>query len=317
MRRSSLIALFTLLAASLVALPVQARDLTFGGASITGVYYQVAQHGCRLLEQHKDDYNCVGRPTQGSVFNINALSQGSIDFGVAQSDRAWQAINGEAEWERRGAFEELRSLFAMHPETVMLVVRADSDIHSVEDIQGHTINIGNPGSGQRRNAMDVLEIYGIDPRDDIRARNLQQHEASRALVDGQVDGFFYTVGNPSAAIEEPANSVDIRMIPINSDAIREFVEERPYYVMTAIPGGTYPGVDEDIETYAVTATVVTHADMDEDVVYDLTAAVFEQMDDLRNAHAAFRHLEPEAMMEGVSVDLHPGALRYFEEQGWR
>lgn len=317
MRRSSLIALFTLLAASLIALPAQARDLTFGGASITGVYYQVAQHGCRLLEQHNDEYNCVGRPTQGSVFNINALSQGSIDFGVAQSDRAWQAINGQAEWERRGAFEGLRSLFAMHPETVMLVVRADSDIHSVEDIKGHTINIGNPGSGQRRNAMDVLEIYGIAPRDDIRARNLQQHEASRALVDGQVEGFFYTVGNPSAAIEEPANSVAIRMIPINSEAIREFVGERPYYVMTTIPGGTYPGVDEDIETYAVTATVVTHADMDEAVVYDLTAAIFGQMDDLRNAHAAFRHLEPEAMMEGVSVDLHPGALRYYEEQGWR
>ncbi len=317
MRRHSLLVAAGVLLAALITHPAQARDVTFGGASITGVYYQVALHGCRLLERHDADYNCVGRPTQGSVFNINALSQGALDFGVAQSDRAWQAVNGKADWERRGAFEELRSLFAMHPETVMLVARADSGIYTVDDLRGHTVNIGNPGSGQRRNAMDVLELHGIDPRADIRARNLQQPEASRALVDGRIDAFFFTVGNPSAAIEEPATSVPVRMIPLDSAAIRAFVEERPYYVMTTIPGGLYPGVDEDVATYAVTATVVTHAGMDEAVVYDLTTAVFEQLDELRGSHAAFRHLEPQAMMEGVSVDLHPGALRYYQEQGWR
>ncbi|RQD77867.1 TAXI family TRAP transporter solute-binding subunit, partial [Desulfonatronospira sp. MSAO_Bac3] len=149
-----------------------------------------------------------------------------------------------------------------------------------------------------------------------RAEGLEHHEAARALVDRNIDAFFYTIGNPSAAIEEPATSVDIRMIPINAQGIKDMVEEKPYYIMTSIPGGTYRGVEEDIETYAVTATVVSDEKVDEDVVYDMVKTVFENLDTLRGSHASFRHLEVEEMLQGLSAPLHPGAKRYYEEQGW-
>ncbi len=291
------------------------EDVLFGGASITGVYYQVAlQISSMMNKHHGDEYNFIGRPTGGSVFNVNALER-LLDFGVAQSDRNWQAYNGAADWEGNPA-KYLRSVFSMHPETVLLVVRKDSGIEGVEDLRGKRVNIGNPGSGQRGNAEDVLRIYGLDYNRDFRAEGLQQHEASRALVDRKIDAFFYTVGNPSAAIEEPAQSVDIDIISINSDDIRKFVDEHPYYIMTTIPAGTYRGVDYDVETYAVTATVVTTESAPEELVYNKVKTVFENLDDLRASHAAFRNLSREQMLEGLSAPFHPGALKYYEEQGW-
>ncbi|MFN2342196.1 MAG: TAXI family TRAP transporter solute-binding subunit [Desulfonatronovibrio sp.] len=296
---------------------VQAKqDILFGGASITGVYYQVALQISNMMNKHEGKkYNYIGRPTGGSVFNINAIERGAFDFGVAQSDRNWQAYNGTADWEGKPV-KNLRSVFSMHPETVMLVTRKDTGIKKVDDIEGKRINIGNPGSGQRGNAMDVLEIYGLDYNSDFNAEGLQQHEASRALVDRNIDAFFYTVGNPSAAIEEPATSVDINMVPINSPGIKKMVEEKPYYIMTSIPAGTYRGVDNDVETYAVTATVVTNEDVSEEVVYDMVKTVFENLDELKNSHAAFRNLKVEEMLQGISAPLHPGAAKYYKEKGW-
>ena len=293
------------------------QDILIGGGSVTGVYYQVALNVCNLLNKHAGDkYNCVGRPALGSVFNIRAVKRTLLDFGVAQSDRNFEAFRGRGDWEGK-PMEDLRSVFSMHPETVLLVTRADTGINSVSDLKGKTVNIGNPGSGQRGNAEDVLRLYGIDKDNDIDAQGLQQQEASRALVDQKIDAFFYTVGNPSAAIEEPANSTQIKIISINDAAIYGFVDERPYYVMTVIPAGTYKGVDEDVETYAVTATVVTSASASEEMVYDTVKTVFENLDELKATHAAFRVLEPKAMLKGLTAPLHKGAEKYYKERGWK
>ena len=307
-----------LMAASFHGAPAKAgQDILIGGGSVTGVYYQVALNVCNLLNKHSGDkYNCVGRPALGSVFNIRAVKRTLLDFGVAQSDRNFEAFRGQGDWEGK-PMEDLRSVFSMHPETVLLVTRADTGINTVWDLKGKTVNIGNPGSGQRGNAEDVLRLYGIDKDNDIQAQGLQQQEASRALIDRKIDAFFYTVGNPSAAIEEPANSTQIKIIPINDAAIYGFVDERPYYVMTTIPAGTYKGVDEDVETYAVTATVVTSASASEAMVYDTVKTVFENLEELKAAHAAFRVLTPKAMLKGLTAPLHAGALKYYQEQGWK
>jgi uncharacterized protein len=291
-------------------------DVLFGGASIVGVYYQVALQISNLMNRSMGDtYNYIGRPTGGSVFNINAMIRETFDFGVAQSDRNFQAYNGLADWKDKPV-TGLRSVFSMHPETVMLVTRKDTGIKKVEDIKGKRVNIGNPGSGQRFNAEEVLRIYGIDKDNDINAEGLQQHEASRALVDRKIDAFFYTVGNPSAAIEEPAQSIDMVMIPLDHPDIKCLAEEKPYYVYTKIPAGTYRGVDYDVPTYAVTATVITHEKVAESVVYDMVKTVFEKLDDLKASHAAFRILEPKQMLQGLSAPFHPGAVKYYKEKGW-
>jgi len=302
---------------ALAAAPAQAqkRDILIGGGSVTGVYFQVALQTCALINKYAGEaYNCVGRPALGSVFNVNAVNRGLLDFGVVQSDRNWQALTGNADWDGKPV-EKLRSVFSMHPEAVLLVTRKDSGIKSVEDLKGKTVNIGNPGSGQRGNATDLLPLYGIDVDKDIKAEGLQQNEASRALVDKKIDAFIYTVGVPSAAIEEPANSTDIDILDINSDAIKDFISDKPYYVMAQYPEGIFKGVDA-FETYAVKATVVASADTDEQLVYDYVKTVFENLEELKKTHAAFQVLDEAEMLKGLSAPLHPGAERYYKERGW-
>jgi len=311
------IAIAVVLGLLMSAQPAVAKtDVLFGGASIVGVYYQVALQISNLMNKNMGQkYNYIGRPTGGSVFNINGIIRETFDFGVAQSDRNFQAFKGMADWEGKPV-TNLRSVFSMHPETVMLVTRKDTGIKKVADIKGKRVNIGNPGSGQRGNAEEVLKIYGIDKDKDIMAEGLQQHEASRALVDRKIDAFFYTVGNPSAALEEPAQSIDMVMIPLDHPGIKKLAEEKPYYVYTKIPAGTYKGVDYDVPTYAVTATVVSHAAVSDEVVYDMVKTVFEHLNDLKASHSAFRHLDPKQMLQGLSAPFHPGAVKYYKEKGW-
>lgn len=318
MRRSRLVLLAALLAA-VVAAPgmraVGAQDLLVGGGGVTGVYFKVALHACNLVNRVSDGtYNCIGRPSLGSVFNINAASRGLLDFGVAQSDTNFQAAMGEGEWD--GApVENLRSVFSVHTETVLLVTRAESGITKVADLRGRQVNLGVPGSGARVNAEQVLSLYGIDVENDIRAQGLQQNEANQALIEGKVDAFFFTVGNPAIGIEDIANTIPIRIVPIDSPDVVAFVAERPYYVMTEVPAGVYAGVDRPVPTYGTKATIVTRAELADEIVHGFVAAVFDNLDDFRAAYPVFGTLDAPSMLEGLTAPLHPGAERYFADHG--
>ena len=315
---------FSMLAAAVLAAasgtPAQAqmsRDLLIGGGSVTGVYYQVALHVCNLVNKHSDGaYKLCRAPGSGVRVQHQRREPRACSTSASRSPTATGRLPTVMRTGTARRWAPCGSVFSAHPETVLLVTRADTGIASVEDLVGRAVNIGNPGSGQRGNAEDVLRLHGIDPDSDIDAQGLQQNEASRALIDRKIDAFFYTVGNPAAAIEEPANSTDIRIVPINSQAIRDFIADKPYYVMTSIQPGVYKGVDEPVETYAVKATVVASDALEADVVHDVVRIVMENLDELKAAHAAFRHLDPAAMMGGLSAALHDGARRYYEEQGW-
>ena len=293
------------------------KFLVVGGGSTTGVYYQVALNVCKIINDKigSKGYNCIGRPALGSVFNINAIKRGLLNYGVAQSDRVWQAANGTKNWKGKPQ-TNLRTVFSAHPETVMIVTRKDTGIKSIADLKGKRVNIGNPGSGQRGNALDVLRLSGIDKDKDIQAEGLQQHEANRALVDKKIDAFFYTVGNPWGGGLEIANSTSISMVPVNTPAIQKLVADNSYYVMTAIPGGIYKGVDKDVPTYAVKATFVTGDKEPADQVYEVVKTIFENLDTLRALHPAFKILNPKDMLKGLSAPMHPGAVKYYKEKGW-
>jgi hypothetical protein len=296
----------------------QARKLlVIGGGAETGVYYQVAVNVCKLVNEKLggQGYDCKGQPSLGSVANIKAMSQGYLDFALAQSDVNWEAYNGQKNWKGKPV-KGLRSVFSVYPETVMLVTRADTGITSVTDLRGKRVNLGNPGLATRENAEDTLRIYGIDTREDISGRDLELKEAARALSRGKIDAFFYTVGNPWDGGIQLAKDTKIRMIPIDAPAIKKFVADNPYYVLAAIPGGIYKGVDKDVATFAVKATFVTSDKEPDDVVYNVVKTVFENLDRFRTMHPAFRSVQPQEMLKGLSAPLHPGALRYYKEKGW-
>lgn len=249
------------------------------------------------------------------MFNINAIRRGLLDFGVVQSDRNSQAYNGKADW-AGWPYKGLRSVFSIYSEVVMLVARANAGIESVNDLRGKRVNIGNPGSGTRRNAEDVLKYYGIDQYRDIKPTELQQHDADRALVAGEIDAFFYTVSQPWHGGVVVANRIQIRLVPIDAPDIKTYVARNPYYVMSVIPAGIYRGVDKDVPTYGVKATLVTSEEKPDEVVYNVVKTVFDNLDRFREANPAFASLKAEEMLQGLSAPLHPGAARYYQEKGW-
>lgn len=286
-----------------------------GTGGVTGVYYRVGAALKQIMDAREDTgVRLSFKSTGGSVFNINSVVQGSMEVGVCQSDRQYQAVHGLAEWQGKPQ-EKLRAICSLHPEAVTFVASVESGIRSVRDAEGKTVNIGNPGSGQRQNAIDMLEAAGIDIEEDLQAENMKAADAPRMLQDGRIDAFFYTVGHPAGAIKEAtAGRVKVRLVPI--PGMEKFLAKHPYYAPVTIRHELYPSAEnsEDIESVGMIATLVTSADVPDEVVYQITKGIFEGLEELRAMHPAFADLDPTDMLtRGISAPFHPGAEKYFAE----
>ncbi|MGY6634607.1 MAG: TAXI family TRAP transporter solute-binding subunit [Alkalilacustris sp.] len=298
-----------------------AQEQTFisiGTGAVTGVYYPAGGAICRLVNRDRAEHGirCGVESTGGSIFNINAIRDGELEFGIAQSDWQYHAFNGTSRFEDEGAFEDLRAVFAMHPEPFTVVARADAGVTNFEDLAGMRVNIGNPGSGQRGTMEVVMDAMGWDMDTFSLVTELQAGEQAQALCDGNIDAIIYTVGHPSGAIQEATTACDTVLVNVDNDVIRQLVEDRDYYRMATIPGGMYRGTDEDITTFGVGATFVSSAAVSDDVVYEVTRAVFENLDQFRSLHPALEALDADEMVsDGLSAPLHDGAARFFAEAG--
>ncbi|SDJ72405.1 TAXI family TRAP transporter solute-binding subunit [Billgrantia gudaonensis] len=311
-----------LLGAAMVSAPAVAQEenfITIGTGGQTGVYYVVGQSVCRMVNRGSDDHNirCNAPSTGGSVANVNGMKSGELDMGVVQSDVQYRAYHGEANFEDDGAWEDMRAVFKMHGEPLTVVARADSGIEHFSDFPDKRVNIGNPGSGQRNTMEVVMEAMGWDEDTFALASELDAAEQAAALADNNVDAMVYVVGHPNGSIQEATTTVEANLIPVTGPEIDELIETYPYYSKSVIPGGLYRGNDEDVETFGVSATFVTHAGIDADVVYETVKAVFDNFDRYKRLHPAFENLDPEDMIsQGLTAPLHEGAERYYREQGW-
>ena len=297
----------------------QQQFISIGTGGVTGVYYPVGGAICRLMNQSRREHGirCSVESTGGSVFNVNAIRGGDLDFGFVQSDVQYNAYNGETNFADGGPHEDLRSVFSLHAEPLTVAARADSGIQEFNDLKGKRVNIGNPGSGQRA-LMDILIAEnGWTNSDFALAAELAPAEQSSALCDNNIDAFAYTVGHPAGVIQEATTTCDSVIVRVEGEVVDKLVEENPYYFKAVIPGGMYRGNDEDVSTFGVGATVVTSANESDDVVYALVKAVFDNFDDFKSLHPALANLEPEQMVsQGNSAPMHPGAEKYYREQGW-
>ena len=308
--------------ASMAAGTASAQDQRFvsvGTGGVTGVYYPVGGAICSLMNQTRRDHGirCSVESTGGSVFNANAIKGGDLEFGIVQSDVQYNASKGEAGFADGGPHEKLRSVFSLHAEPLTVVARADANITDFDGLKGKRVNIGNPGSGQRA-LMDLLIAEkGWTNADFALAGELAPAEQSSQLCDNNIDAFAYTVGHPAGAIQEATTTCDSRIIPVEGEAVEKLVSERPYYFEAVIPGGMYNGNPDDVKTFGVGATVVTSADVPDDVVTAFVDAVFKDFDAFKSLHPALANLNPEDMAnQGNSAPMHPAAEAYFKEKGW-
>ena len=308
------------MAGALLAAPIASAQefISIGTGGVTGVYYPTGGAICRLVNKSRKEHGirCAVESTGGSVYNINTIKAGELEFGVAQSDWQHHAYNGTSKFEGDAAFPGIRAVMSVHPEPFTLIVRGDSGIASFEDLKGKRVNVGNPGSGQRATMEVVMDAFGIGMGDLALATEYKGSEMAKQLCDGNIDAMIYTIGHPAAAIKEATTTCDAKLVSVTGAPIDKLVADNPFYRVATIPGGMYKGTDSDTTTFGVGATFVTSADVPEEVVYVVAKAVMENIDDFRGLHPAFANLNPAEMVkDGLSAPLHPGAEKAYKELG--
>ena len=315
----------SLAAAALLALATytgpataQQRFITIGTGGVTGVYYAVGGAICRLMnkDRQKTGLRCSVESTGGSVFNANAIKTGELDFGMAQSDIQYNATKGDGQFKDK-ADPDLRAVFSVHPEPFTVLARQDVGVTQFADFKGKRFNVGNPGSGTLSSMEELLKQMGWTKSDFSLAAELKADEQGTALCDNKIDGFFYGVGHPSAAIQDPTTACGAKLIPLTGTAVDALIKGHSYYAKATIPGGMYANNPNPTETYGVLATLMTSAKVSDDTVYALVKAVFDNFDEFKKLHPAFANLDPAKMVkDGLSAPLHPGAAKFYKEKRW-
>jgi len=320
MRRGKTFFMVAVFLLTLVSLSYGKRVfVTIGTGGITGVYYPAGGAISEMVNKKFAEYGIKAtvESTAGSVYNINAVLHGDLDFGICQSDRQYEAVHGLAEWKSKGPQKNLRSIFTIHPESITLIASVNSGIKSVSDLVGKRVNIGNPGSGQLQNSKDVLKAFGISLKD-IHAEYVKAVEAPLLLQDGRIDAFFYTVGHPNGNIKEATSGrIKVRIVPIVGPDVAKLLSNHPYYAKATILHKFYPMAanTENIETVGVKATLVTSKKEPANIVYAITKEVFDHLKQFKKLHPAFAVLTKKNMLEGMSAPVHKGALKYYRETG--
>lgn len=294
------------------------KFITIGTGSVTGVYYPTGGAICRLVNKGRRTHGvrCSVESTSGSVYNLEALRKKELDFAIAQSDWQYNAYNGIDYFAQQGANKQLRSLFSLHSEAFTVVARADSSIKTFEDLKGKRVNIGNQGSGNRATMEVLMKAEGWTAKDFKETFELKASEQADALCSNKIDAMIYSAGHPNGAVQEAATTCETIIIPVEGPKVDELLKLHPYYVYTIIPGGMYPGTPNDVKTFGVKATLVTMEDENEEVVYQVVKAVFDNFDNFKTLHPVFSTLDLKKMVkEGSIAPLHKGAERYFKEKG--
>ncbi len=296
----------------------QQKFISIGTGGVTGVYYPTGGAICRLVNKDRKEHGirCSAESTGGSIYNINTIRTGELEFGVAQSDWQFHAYNGTSKFADQGKFEKLRAVFSVHPEPVTVIASDASGVNELTDMKGKRLNIGNPGSGTR-GTWEVIEAALGWQRSDLKlAAEMKSAETGQAVCDGKIDAYFWLVGHPSALTQESLATCDAHLVNVTGPAIDKLVADNAYYRTATIPAGMYNN-DKDIQTFGVGATFVSSTDVPDEVVYVVVKAVFENFDQFKKLHPAFANLKPEEMItDSLSAPLHPGAEKYYKEKGW-
>lgn len=299
--------------ATLLTAPVQAQELSIVTGGTGGVYFPIGGGLAEIINRHIEGATASAEVTGASVENIALISRGDSDMGLTQGDTVYQAFHGEGAFEGR-QIPEMRILAAIYPSAMQLVTLADSGIESINDLAGERVAVGPPGSGTELLTRVILDANGIT-FDDFSPQRLNLNEAGDALRDGDIVAAFMLAGPPTPAIMNLAFTRSIRMIPFSEEQIEAAVSIEPTLAPYTLRAGLYEGVDESVLTISQPNVLITHADMDEDMAFNIVKALFENLDELIAVHPAAIDTTIEFTMDAAPIPFHAGAARYFEGLG--
>ena len=311
-RRIVAIMLVLALAVSMAACGGSGTKMTMGTGSTAGTYYAFGTIlGSYIKNNAGISVNVVS--TDGSKANIQGIDAGNYQLGTVQSDVMAYAWDGIRSFETEGKVESFRVVAGLYAEAVQLITM-DPEIKTVADLAGKSVSIGAPGSGVYFNAIDVLNAAGLT-EEDIKPQYLSFADSTDGLKDGKIDAAFIVSGAPTTAITELCTTNEAYLVPIDGEVAENLFASNPFYTAYAIPAGTYEGQTEDITTVTVKATLIVSADASEQDVYDLTAAIFDNIEAITSEHGKGAELSIENATSGMTAPFHAGAAKYFAEKG--
>ena len=300
--------------AASMAFGVSAADnLTFGTGGTTGTYYAVGGVMATVLNPLLQESQMTVTSTGASKANIQEIQDGGADLALVQNDVMYYAYTGTDLFSGEEPYDSFRTIAGLYDETVQIVT-CNPDIKSVADLKGKSVSVGDAGSGTEFNAKQILAAYDLT-FDDIKPVNASFGDSADSLKDGKIDAAFIVAGAPTTAVVDLATMKDVHLVELDADHIAKLQEEYSFYTETTIEAGTYNGVDEDATTVSVRATLICYTGLSDEAVYELTKAMFENQEALAAGHAKFELLNLEDAVKGISVPFHPGAAKYYAEQG--
>ena len=281
-----------------------------GGSS--GVYFPLGGTMAKIYQEMGATAN--SQSTAASAANATTINQGKAEIGFSMGDTAADAFQGIDSFEEQGAQENLRSIAALYTNYLQIVATKESGIKTIEDLKGKKVAVGAPASGTEISAQRILKAYGMT-YDDISADYLSFAEGVEGMKNNTIDAVVISSGLPNSGVMELETSKDVVVVEIDEEKIKEMQKDYPAFFPTVVPKDTYSGMEGDVTTIGVYNVLLTHKDVSDDVAYAMTKGIFENLDELKNTHNAAAEIDLQKAVEGLPAPLHPGAKKYFEEQG--
>lgn len=291
----------------------EGRFLSIATGGTGGVYYPYGGGLAELINRYVEGIRAVAEVTSASVENTALVASGEADIGFVLADTAYQAYNGTGPFENRG-LDQIRALASIYPNALQIVTLEESSIHRLEDLVGHRVSVGAPGSGTEVTARTLLNAFSL-AYDQFQPMRLNFNETADALRDGRIDAGIWSAAPPTGSILDLATSRSIRFISFSPDEIEKALAADPVYSRYTIPAGTYPDQGADVLTVGTPNLLIVHESMDEELVSQILETLYDQIEYLISVHPAARHTVPAYTLETAPIPLHSGARRYFENNG--
>ncbi|WP_166349411.1 TAXI family TRAP transporter solute-binding subunit [Phytoactinopolyspora limicola] len=292
-------------------------SLSIATGTTSGIYYPVGGAMAEIIDRNADGLSASAEATGASVENLRLLGSGESDLAISQGDVVYQAFHGEGEFEDESI--ETQTLMVLYPNVYHAVSLASIhdrlDLACFSDVAGHRFSVGAPGSGNELATNLVFDALGMSPDSDISRQRYAYAETARALREGQVDAGSWVVGEGHGSLGELEATDPIHLIPICDDELSQVTDRHPFYTPHTIAGGTYATVDDDVSTIALWNVVAVPPDMSEERGYELATVLYDNVESINQVYAGGADYLVLETLEHSPVPLHPGVIRYAEEQG--
>lgn len=314
MKKALVLLLALCLVVGLCACGGSAQSIKFATGGTSGTYYGFSGVIANVLnEKLADTLSISVESTGASKANIQMLDAGECNLALVQNDVMYYAYTGTDLFSGEDPITSFSAVCSCYPEYVQII--ASSDITSIDQLAGKNVSVGDAGSGCEFNAKQILEAYGLT-FDDINVSNQSFADSADSLRNGTIDAAFVVAGYPTTAVTELATNYDFNLLPIDADHAAALQSQYGFYYYGNIPGGTYTCVAEDVPAVAVMATIVASNDLSEDVIYAFVKGLFDYKADISASHVKGEELDLDTAVSGVNIPWHPGAVKYFSEQGY-